>query len=273
MKPESKLREIPYQTVVSAAERLYIEAMTVLQPALGILLECAMEGESNANAASVLEGMVGNFKHAAENGVPICKTVGEVAIFADIGKYVHINGGTLENAVNDGIRRGAVRLNVDGDLQQCTLYTQSVQGDEFTLCVAPGCEKSERMSTMRTFSSESKIEDIEDFIVDTVLKSKENCCFPVVLGVGLGGTIEQSALGAKRALARPVDVRNSDEFYEKAERRITGRINALNIGPEGKGGDFTALAVNIETHLSNSAELSCVVNIGCHATRYARMVL
>ena len=280
------MREISCETIAKAIERLCIEAATVLPPSLGILLECAAEGETSPAGASALADIVENFKYAAAESLPICQDTGMAVVFADIGQEVRITGGLFEEAVNEGVRRGygrgLLRMSVvkdpfrrvnTGDNTPCVLHLRLTAGDKISLHVAPKGFGSENMSAMRMFLPTDKPGTIEDFIVETVLKAGANPCPPVVLGVGLGGTVEQCALIAKRALLRPVDTRNGDEFYAEMERRTLDKINRLNIGPQGFGGLYTAVAVNIEAYPVHIAGLPCVVNISCHATRHAHAEL
>ena len=255
----------------------------MLPPSLGIVLECAAESEESPAGIAALEDIVENFKYAAMSGLPICQDTGMAVVFADIGQEAHITGGFFEDAVNEGVRRGyekgLLRMSVVGDPLRrkntsdntpCVLHVRLTGGDAIDLCVAPKGFGSENMSAMRLFLPTDPVEAIEDFITDTVSKAGSNPCPPVVLGVGLGGTVEQCALIAKRALLRPADTRNSDIFYADMERRVLDKINSLGIGPQGFGGRYTAVAVNIDAYPTHIAGLPCVVNMGCHATRHAR---
>lgn len=277
------MREISCEIITDAVERLCIEAATILPPSLAILLECAAEGEESPAGAAALEDIVENFKYAAMTGIPICQDTGMAVVFADIGQDVHITGGLLEDAVNEGVRRGyengllrmsvaadPFRRNNTGDNTPCVLHVRLTRGDRIDLHVAPKGFGSENMSAMRMFLPTDTVETVEDFIVETVSKAGSNPCPPIVLGVGLGGTTEQCALAAKRELLRSADTRNSDEFYADMEKRVLRKINRLGIGPQGFGGRYTAVAVNIAVFPVHIAGLPCVVNMGCHATRHAR---
>ena len=280
------MREISCELIASAVERLCIEAATVLQPSLGILLECAAESEESPAGISALEDIVENFKYAAANSIPICQDTGMTVVFADIGQDVHIAGGAFADAVDEGVRRGyekgLLRMSVvsdplrrknTNDNTPCVLHVRLAPGESIDLHVAPKGFGSENMSAMRMFIPSDTVETIEDFIVETVSKAGSNPCPPVILGVGLGGTIEQCALIAKRALLRPADTRNNDDFYACMELRTLEKINRLGIGPQGFGGRYTAVAVNIEAYPTHIAGLPCVVNVGCHATRHAHAKL
>ena len=280
------MREVSCNNITEVIERLCIEAAVMLPQPLRLLLERAAEREESQAGAAALADIVENFKYAAACGLPICQDTGMAVVFADVGQDVHITGGSFEDAVNEGVRRGYKqgllrnsivrdplrRVNTD-DNTPCVLHVRIVSGDALCLHVAPKGFGSENMSAMRLFLPTDGSGAIEDFIVDTVSGAGADPCPPVVLGVGLGGTIEQCALIAKRALLRPVDVRNSDEYYADMERRVLEKINCLGIGPQGFGGRFTAVAVNIEAFPVHIAGLPCVVNMGCHATRHAHAVM
>ena len=280
------MREIPCTIITDAVERLCIKAATVLPPDLGILLECAAETEQSPAGIGALDDIVENFKYAAEAHLPICQDTGMAVVFADIGQDVHITDGLFEDAVNEGVRRGyengflrksvvkdPLRRENTNDNTPAVIHVRIVPGDAIDLTVAPKGFGSENMSAMRLFLPSDGIETIEDYIVDVVSKAGSNPCPPIVLGVGLGGTVEQAALLSKRALARPVSTRNSDPFYAEMENRVLKKINKLGIGPQGFGGRYTAVAVNIDVYPTHIAGLPCVVNMGCHAMRHAHTTL
>lgn len=280
------MREIDCGKIAGEVERLCVKANIFLPPEVGILLECAAESESSQLGQSVLNDLVENFKYAAESGIPICQDTGMAVVFADVGQDVHITGGLLSDAVDEGVRRGyakgylrnsvvkdPLRRGNTGDNSPAVLHVRLVEGDKIILAVMPKGFGSENMSSMRMFLPGSSAEDIEDFVLETVRTAGAKPCPPVILGVGLGGTCEQAALIAKRALLRPADTRNPDPFYADMERRLLQRINDTGIGPQGFGGDYTALAVNLEAYPTHIAGLPCVVNFGCHATRHAEAVI
>ena len=280
------MREISCENIIDTVERLCIKAANILPPALGILLECASEAEAEGPGLSALCDIVENFKYAAENKIPICQDTGMAMVFADIGQEVHITGGLFEDAVNEGVRRGYEngflrksvvrdplrRVNTD-DNTPAILYTRLVAGDKLTLHVAPKGFGSENMCTVKMLLPTAAAEEIEAFVVQSVADAGSNPCPPIVVGVGLGGTADMAMLQSKRALIREADIRNSDEYYAAMEGRLLEKINGLGIGPQGFGGHFTAVAVNIEIFPTHIAGLPCAVSIGCHATRHAEAVL
>ena len=280
------MREISCTEITDAVERLCIQAATMLPPELGILLECAGESELSPAGCAALNDIVDNFKYAAEKKLPICQDTGMAVIFAEVGQDVHIIDGDFEAALTDGVRRGYInghlrksvvkdplrRVNTE-DNTPAVIHTRIVPGDRLRIVAAPKGFGSENMSAMRMFLPSNKQEEIEDFIVSCVAKAGSNPCPPVVVGVGLGGTVDECAVLAKKALTRPCDRRNEDEFYADMERRVLEKINKLGIGPQGFGGRNTALAVNIEFFPTHIAGLPCVVNMGCHVTRHAEAVL
>lgn len=280
------MREISCSTIIDAVEKLCIEAAVILPPDMCALLERAALQEESPAGTTALNDIVQNFKMAASTGLPICQDTGMTVVFADVGQEVHITGGLFDDAINEGVRRGYIngylrksvvkdplrRVNTE-DNTPAVIHIRLVSGDKIDLTIAPKGFGSENMSAMRLFLPSDKIETIEDFIVETVNKAGSNPCPPIVLGVGLGGTIEQAALLAKRALLRDMQRDHNDPFYADMEKRILDKINRLGIGPQGFGGRMTAIKVNIETYPTHIAGLPCVVNMSCHATRHAGCIL
>ncbi len=280
------MREISCSEITDAVERLCIRAATVLTPDLRAAIERAESSEPSGAGRAALRDMVDNFACAAADGLPICQDTGMAVVFAELGQEVHITGGCFEDAVTLGVRRGYVngylrksvvsdpfrRVNTN-DNTPPVIWTRLVPGDKLTLTVAPKGFGSENKSRMRMFLPSAKIDEFEDFIVDVVRMAGADPCPPVVVGVGIGGTVEKAAMMAKLALTRPVDEPNADEFYADMERRVLEKINKLGIGPQGFGGRNTALAVNINAFAAHIAGTACVVNIGCHVTRHASLTL
>lgn len=278
------MREIRCEDITNAIETLCMKACTMLPPETAMLIDCAYDKEESETARGVLMDLIENFTYAGMNELPICQDTGMAVVFADIGQDVHMVGGDFESAINEGVRRGYVLLrksvvrdpirrgNTD-DNTPAIIHTRIVSGDQIHLTLAPKGFGSENMSAMRCFLPSAEVKEIIDFIVETADKAGSNPCPPVIMGVGIGGTIEQAALLAKRALIRPMDKRNPDEFYENLEREALARVNDLGHGPQGFGGRTTALAVNIDYYPTHIAGMPCVINMSCHATRHAECVL
>ena len=278
------MREIEYGEIVSTVSELCVQAATKLPDDLCKLLKQARETEISPAGRSAMEDIVDNFSFAAEAELPICQDTGMAVVFCQLGQDVHITGGLLTDAINEGVRRGYVTLRKSvvkdplqrvntGDNTPAVIHIELVSGDTMRLTVAPKGFGSENMSRMKMFLPSCKREDIEKFIAETISIAGSNPCPPVVVGVGLGGTVEKAAILAKTALARPVGERNANPYYAEMEANTLRRINSIGVGPQGFGGLNTAVAVNIEVYPPHIAGLPCVVNVGCHATRHACKVI
>ena len=276
------MREISCADISALVERLCIQAATVLPDDLCRVIEQAEKKEESPVGKGILQDIVTNFQMAREKGVPICQDTGMAVVFLDIGQEVHISGVSLNVAIHLGVHNGylngflrcsvvgdPLRRQNTGDNTPAVIHTTIVPGDGFHITVAPKGFGSENMSAMRMFTPAASWQDIEDWIVSIVSTAGSNPCPPVIVGVGLGGTIEQCALEAKKALMMPMDTPNPDEFYEEKEQTLLEHINRLGIGPQGMGGRITALAVRIRPYATHIAGLPCVVNMSCHVTRHA----
>lgn len=280
------MREIAYSEIADAVCGLCIEANTILPADLRCAIEGARAAEASPVGRAILGDLVENYTFAAEKGLPICQDTGMAVVFAQLGQEVHITGGLLEDAVNEGVARGyavgrlrcsvvgdPLRRENTGDNTPAVLHLQLAAGDKLRLTVAPKGFGSENMTALKMLNPSAGREDILAFIVDAVSRAGSNPCPPVVVGVGLGGTSEQAALLAKTALLRPVGGRSGDPFYAALEAEALERINALGIGPQGLGGSTTALSVCILPAPTHIAGLPCCVNLGCHVTRHASALL
>lgn len=276
------MREISCADISALVERLCIQAATVLPDDLCRVIEQAEKKEESPVGKGILQDIVTNFQMAREKGVPICQDTGMAVVFLEIGQEVHITGGSLNDAIHLGVHNGylngflrcsvvgdPLRRQNTGDNTPAVIHTTIVPGDGFHITVAPKGFGSENMSAMRMFTPAASWQDIEDWIVSSVSTAGSNPCPPVIVGVGLGGTIEQCALEAKKALMMPMDTPNPDEFYGEKEQAVLEHINRLGIGPQGMGGRITALAVRIRPYATHIAGLPCVVNMSCHVTRHA----
>ncbi len=280
------MREIQAQQITDVVERLCIEANQFLpEDVQGAIRRCRA-CEDWEIAQGVLDKIITNFEIAREEQVPICQDTGMACVFLEIGQDVHIVGGDLTEAVDEGVRRGydkgylrksvvkdPVRRGNTGDNTPAMLYTEIVPGEEIKVTVGPKGFGSENMSAIRMFKPSAGIEGIKNFILETVETAGPNPCPPMVVGVGIGGTFDKCALLAKKALMRSTDVRNPDPYYADLEAEMLEKINKLGIGPQGFGGKTTALALNIETLPTHIAGMPCAVNINCHVTRHKTEVI
>lgn len=276
------MREVSVSQVTDLVARLCVEANTVLPRDLRERIEAAQRAETKPLGKAILGDLVENYTLAEESGLPICQDTGMAVVFLSLGQEVHLTGGPLREAVDEGVRRGyregflrcsvvadPLRRENTGDNTPAALYVDVVPGDGVEITVAPKGFGSENMSRIKMFTPAAAREDIMDFVVECVRAAGSNPCPPVVVGVGLGGTFEGCALAAKEALAGPVGEANPDPFYREMEEELLERLNGLDIGPQGFGGKTTALAVKVKPRPTHIAGLPCAVNIGCHVTRHA----
>ena len=278
------MREINASAITETVARLCVEANRHLPQDVRDCIACAREQETWAAAQEILDRIRENYQIADRDEVAICQDTGMACVFLEIGQEVHING-DLRTAVDEGVRQGyrqylrksVVRDPLDrvntGDNTPAMLYTELVPGDGLKITVAPKGFGSENMSQIRMLKPSDGLQGVKDFILKVVEDAGPNPCPPIVVGVGLGGTFDKAALLAKKALLRPLNVRNESPFYRALEEELLEKINGLGIGPQGFGGRTTALAVNIETLPTHIAGLPVAVNINCHVTRHKTEVL
>lgn len=280
------MREIQAQQITDVVEKLCIEANQFLPKDIQGAIRRCRACEDWEIAQGVLDKIITNFEIAEAEQVPICQDTGMACVFLEIGQDVHITGGDLREAVDEGVRRGydkgylrksvvkdPVRRGNTGDNTPAMLYTEIVPGEQIKVTVGPKGFGSENMSAIRMFKPSAGIEGIKDFILETVETAGPNPCPPMVVGVGIGGTFDKCALLAKKALMRSTDEPNPDPYYADLEKEMLEKINKLGIGPQGFGGKTTALALNIETLPTHIAGMPCAVNINCHVTRHKTEVI
>ncbi len=279
------MRKIEAGEITEAVSRLCGEANRELPVGLEKFVRDSAGKESSPMGQAILGDLARNLDAARDMAVPICQDTGMAVVFAEVGQEVHIEG-DFEKAVNEGVRRGYVegllrcsvvedplrRVNT-GDNTPAILHTRLAPGDKLTLTVAPKGFGSENMSRLQMLTPAAGEEDIISFVAETVKRAGANPCPPVVLGVGIGGDFELCAYLAKKALCRDVSQRNPDPFYAELEEKMLRRVNETGVGPQGFGGDVTALCVNIEAYPTHIAGLPVAVNVGCHVTRHKTMVL
>lgn len=280
------MREINTDVIIDVIERLCIEANCHLPSDVKCAIKNCRECEDGEIAKGILDDIIRNYEIADEENVPVCQDTGMACVFLEIGQDVHIVGGDLYEAVNEGVRRGydrgylrksvvkdPVRRGNTGDNTPAMIYTEIVPGENIKITLAPKGFGSENMSAIRMFKPSAGIEGIKDFIIETVENAGPNPCPPMVVGVGIGGTFDKAALLAKKALMREIGSENPDPFYAQLEKEMLGKINDLGIGPQGFGGRTTAIGLNIETLPTHIAGMPCAININCHVTRHKTEVI
>lgn len=280
------MREIDVGLISDKIAELCIKANLSLPEDVASCIDKSLLTETNELARSVLTDIKDNISASKELQIPVCQDTGMAVIFMEIGQEVHFTGGLLKNAVNEGVRKGYTegllrksvvtdplrRVNTD-DNTPAVLHTELVEGDKVKITVAPKGFGSENMSGIKMLTPAASRQGVIEAVLDIVKKASSNPCPPITVGVGIGGDFEQCALLAKKALCRSEKNKNSDEYYALLEAELLEKINELDIGPQGFGGDTTALYVNIETAPTHIAGLPVAVNIGCHVTRHAEMVI
>lgn len=281
------MKEINVEDIARAVADLAVRACCRLPQDMVDGMHKAHEAEPSPVGKNILEQLLENAAIAASDGIPICQDTGLAVVFADVGQDVRIVGGAFEDAVNEGVRRGYV----DGYLRKscvaeplferkntrdntpAVIHTRLVPGDSLRLRLAPKGAGSENKSVVKMLVPADGIEGVRKVVLDTVLAAGPNSCPPMVVGVGLGGTMEMAAICAKRAAARDLESRNHDPRYAAFEEELLELINKTGIGPQGLGGLTTALKVHVEWAPTHIASLPVAVNINCHAARHAEVTL
>ena len=275
------MRIIHTEEIISNIRQMCIEANHMLTPDMQKALECAVTDEKSPIGQKVLGQLQDNLQIAQEDTIPICQDTGMAVVFLEIGQDVHFEGGSLTDAINEGVRQGYV----DGYLRKsvvkdplirentkdntpAVIHYDLVPGDKVKITVAPKGFGSENMSRIFMLKPADGIEGVKNAILTAVKDAGPNACPPMVVGVGIGGTFEKCALLAKKALTRPVNERSSIPYVKELEEEMLTTINRLGIGPGGLGGSTTALAVNINTYPTHIAGLPVAVNICCHVNRH-----
>ena len=275
------MRTIHTEEIISNIRQMCIEANHMLTPDMQKALECAVADEKSTIGQKVLGQLQDNLQIAQEDTIPICQDTGMAVVFLEIGQDVHFEGGSLTDAINEGVRQGYV----DGYLRKsvvkdplirentkdntpAVIHYDLVPGDKVKITVAPKGFGSENMSRIFMLKPADGIEGVKNAILTAVKDAGPNACPPMVVGVGIGGAFEKCALLAKKALTRPVGERSSIPYVKELEEELLATINRLGIGPGGLGGSTTALAVNIDTYPTHIAGLPVAVNICCHVNRH-----
>ena len=280
------MKTINVNEIIKTVKELSIEANYYLPNDVKEAIEEAEKNEKWPIANNILNKILENSQIAAAEKMPICQDTGMACVFVDIGQDVHITGGSLEEAINEGVRQGYAegflrksvvkdpihRVNTN-DNTPALIYYNMVPGDKVKITVAPKGFGSENMSRIAMLKPSDGLEGVKNFVLETVRMAGPNPCPPIVIGVGIGGSFDKAAYLAKKALIRPVNENNTDEFHSNLEKELLEEVNKIGIGPQGFGGKTTALALNIETYPTHIAGLPVAVNINCHATRHKERVL
>ena len=275
------MREVEVSRLTDVIEKLCIEANEHLPEDVKCAIKTCRACEDGEIAKGILDNIIENFDIADKENVPICQDTGMACVFIELGQDVHING-NLDEAVNEGVRRGyekaylrksitadpLQRVNT-GDNTPAFLTVHLVPGDVCKITVAPKGAGSENMSRLTMLKPADGVQGVKDFVMETVKQAGANPCPPIVLGIGIGGSFDKCAALAKKALLRPLDVPNPDPYYAGLEQELLTAINELGIGPQGFGGQTTCLGLAIEQMPTHVAGLPVAVNVSCHVTRRA----
>lgn len=280
------MRDINTQVIVQNVKEMCIEANHFLSPDMKKVFEKAASEEKSPLGRQILGQLEENLKIAGNDMIPICQDTGMAVVFVKVGQEVHIEGGSLTDAINEGVHQGYVegylrksvvkdpieRENTK-DNTPAVIHYDIVPGDKVDIIIAPKGFGSENMSRVFMLKPADGIEGVKDAILTAVRDAGPNACPPMVVGVGIGGTFEKCALLAKKALTRNLDEERPTGYVRELEDEMLEKINSLGIGPGGLGGSKTALAVNVETYPTHIAGLPVAVNICCHVNRHVHRVI
>ena len=279
------MRQISASEIEKTVRDMCIEANCRLSPDVREAIGRAAGSERNPLAGEVLRNILKNADIARNENIPICQDTGMAVFFVEIGEDVRVDG-NIGKAIEDGVRRGYKegylrasvvcdplrRVNTKDNTPPVIHYSFT-DGDKIKITFAPKGFGSENMSAVKMLKPSDGRSGVCDFVLETVRNAASNPCPPIVVGVGIGGTFEKCAQIAKHALTRDIGTQNPDPFYAEMERELLERINQTDIGPQGFGGDTTALAVHIETYPTHIAGLPAAVNINCHVTRHMTVII
>ncbi len=280
------MREINSTLITEAVEKMCIEANCFLGKDIIENYEKAKEKECTQINKHIYDILIENAEIAKNDIIPICQDTGMTVVFVEIGNEVLITGDLIEDAINKGVKNGYEkgflrksivkdpinRINTN-DNTPAVIHYEIVKGDKLKITVAPKGFGSENMSAVKMLTPSAGIEGVKQFVVETVKNAGSNPCPPIIVGVGIGGTMEKATLMAKKALLKPLDETNKNEFWRKIEEELLNEINLLKIGVSGLGGNTTAFSVNINTYATHIAGLPVAVNIGCHVNRHKEIII
>ena len=279
------MRQIYVDSIVSTVKELCVDACVNLGDDVKALLHKAKQNEVSPFGKDILDQLLKNVDIAKKEQIPMCQDTGMAVFFLELGQDVHIVGGDLKKAIDEGVRQGyrdgylrksvldpLTRINTN-DNTPAILHTEIVPGDKLKISFAPKGFGSENMSAVKMLKPSDGIEGIKAFVVDTVERAGANPCPPIILGIGIGGTMEKAALLAKKALLKDAGGKSLDPYISELEDELLDLINKTGIGPQGLGGVNTALAVHILTYPTHIAGLPVAVNVQCHAARHKEAIL
>lgn len=279
------MREIDSKVITKEIKKLCIEGNIYLGDDVIKSFKENLEKEKSDLGKDILNILIENAQIAKETHIPLCQDTGMAVFFVEIGQEVMIKGDTLTDAINKGVSEGytkgylrksvvspITRINTE-DNTPAIIHYEMVKGDKIKIQYAPKGFGSENMSQLKMLKPSDGIEGVKEFIVKTVSEAGPNPCPPIVVGVGIGGTVDKCAQIAKKALFRDIGTHSEDEMIADLEKEMIKKINDLGIGPQGLGGNTTALAVNIETFPTHIAGLPVVVNINCHSARHKQVII
>lgn len=280
------MRTLDVSVITQNVKEMCIEANHFLSQDMKCAMQSAAEAEQFPLGRQILGQLQENLRIAGEDSIPICQDTGMAVVFVEAGQDVHFEGGSLEEAIHEGVRQGytegflrksvvkdpILRENT-GDNTPAVIHYELVPGEQVRITVAPKGFGSENMSRVFMLKPADGIEGVKTAVLTAVREAGPNACPPMVVGVGIGGTFEKCALMAKKSLTRPVDVRSEIPYVRELEKELLERINRSGIGPGGLGGTTTALAVNINTYPTHIAGLPVAVNICCHVNRHAQRIV
>ena len=280
------MREVNVSIITDNIKEMCIEANHFLTDDMKNVFENAVKNEESALGKQVLGQLEENLKVAGEDMIPICQDTGMAVVFINVGQDVHLTGGDITDAINEGVRRGYVEGYLRKSVVKDPIYRENtkdntpaeihfniVPGDKVDITVAPKGFGSENMSRVFMLKPADGIEGVKEAILTAVKDAGPNACPPMVVGVGIGGTFEKCAYLAKKALTRDLNEESPVEYVRNLEKEMLEKINKLGIGPGGLGGTQTALAINIETYPTHIAGLPIAVNICCHVNRHSHRVI
>ena len=274
------MKEIDVNKITENVAALCISSNVFVAEDIKKALVRALEREDE-KARSIIESMLENAAQAESLRIPLCQDTGMVAVFVEIGQDVRVVGGSLEDAINEGIRigyedgylrksvvRDPIRRENTKDNTPAVIHYKIITGEGLKITISPKGFGSENMSTLKMLMPSDGLEGVKNFVIKSIVEADSNPCPPIIVGIGIGGTMEKAAIMSKEALLREIGTKNEDEYWDDIEQQFLEEINKTGIGPAGFGGMTTALAVHINTYPTHIAGLPVAVNIGCHVTRH-----